>query len=89
MIAISATVTGGVQGVGFRWSARHEALRLGLVGWVRNLPDGSVEVHAEGDPVAIERFLHWLSLGPPAAGVSSVRHIPVEPVGVATFEVAN
>jgi acylphosphatase len=75
--AFSAVVNGRVQGVGFRWSAMDAARRLGVVGWVRNAADGSVEVHAEGDPDALERFRAWLKKGPPAARVDSVsvRHL--------------
>ncbi|MFQ5693588.1 MAG: acylphosphatase [Nitrospinota bacterium] len=60
-------IYGRVQGVGFRWSARREAARRGLSGWVRNRPDGSVEAVAEGDDV--EGFLAWCKKGPPAARV--------------------
>ena len=48
--AFDATVTGRVQGVGFRYCACREADRLGLTGWVRNSDEGDVEVHAEGAP---------------------------------------
>jgi acylphosphatase len=54
-------VTGRVQGVGFRWSTRQRASELGLVGWVRNLPDGGVRIRAEGDREDLERLLQWLS----------------------------
>ncbi|HEX8170588.1 MAG TPA: acylphosphatase, partial [Thermoanaerobaculia bacterium] len=57
-------VRGQVQGVGFRWSARTEARRLGLVGRVRNLPDGAVEAEAQGDDAAVEAFAAWLARGP-------------------------
>lgn len=79
--AFSAVVSGRVQGVGFRWSAMDAARRLGVVGWVRNAADGSVEVHAEGDPDALERFRAWLKKGPPAARVDSVSVRPIPPSG--------
>ncbi len=63
-------VSGRVQGVAFRWNARERALRLGVNGWVRNLPDGRVEVWIEGETVALERMLDWLARGPPGATVT-------------------
>lgn len=89
MNAIRATVLGRVQGVGFRWSTRHEARRLGLRGWVRNLADGSVEVYAEGDPDSIERFLDWLGAGPAPARVDSVHREALEALGAAGFDIVD
>jgi acylphosphatase len=66
------TIRGRVQGVNFRYFARAEAARLGLRGWVRNRPDGDVEVVAEGDPAALAAFAAWCRRGPPAARVESV-----------------
>jgi acylphosphatase len=65
-------VSGRVQGVFFRQSAVHEAQRLGLSGWVRNLPDGRVEGLASGDAAALEKFRAWLQRGPPSANVTAV-----------------
>src|SRR5438270_802011 len=59
-VARRFTVRGAVQGVGFRWAARDEAVKLGLVGSVRNLRDGAVEVEAQGEPDAVDRFAAWL-----------------------------
>ena len=66
-------VTGKVQGVYFRHSARTEAERLHLRGLARNLSDGSVEVVARGSPCAVEVLRQWLHRGPPAARVDSVK----------------
>jgi acylphosphatase len=66
-------VTGKVQGVFFRQSARLEAERLGLRGSARNLADGSVEVWAQGGAAALEALLQWLRRGPPHARVDAVR----------------
>ena len=66
-------VSGRVQGVFFRASTRTEALRLGLSGYARNLPDGRVEVHAEGDAAAIATLEQWLRKGPPMARVDSLQ----------------
>jgi acylphosphatase len=65
-------VSGRVQGVFFRASAREEALRLGLTGHAKNLTDGTVEVVACGDDAALERLERWLNHGPPLARVSRV-----------------
>lgn len=65
-------VAGMVQGVAFRQSAVWEAERLGLSGWVRNLPDGRVEALAEGPRSKVGAFVAWCRRGPPAARVSGV-----------------
>jgi acylphosphatase len=59
-------VSGRVQGVGFRASARQQALALGLNGYARNLADGRVEAFAQGDPEDIESFARWLQRMPAA-----------------------
>jgi acylphosphatase len=65
-------VRGRVQGVGYRASAAYEARRLGLAGWVRNLPDGTVEAAARGDGAAVDAFVAWLAEGPRGARVTGV-----------------
>jgi len=60
----TASVRGHVQGVGFRWWTRSQALELGLRGWAKNLPDGRVEVLAQGDPDAVDRLLALLEEDP-------------------------
>ncbi len=65
-------VSGRVQGVGYRWFARGEATRLGLVGYAANLPDGRVEVLAEGEAPALEAFEMSLGRGPSASRVTGV-----------------
>jgi acylphosphatase len=79
MMAIRALVSGRVQGVFFRQSTRQAARRLGLVGWVRNLADGRVEVWAQGGGEAVEALLEWLWLGPPEALVTGVESQVVAP----------
>lgn len=69
---LDARLDGAVQGVGFRWFARREGLRLGLTGWVANQADGSVGVAAEGARAALEQFVERLSVGPPGASVRDV-----------------
>ena len=66
------TVRGVVQGVGFRMYTQREAKRLGLHGYVRNLPDGSVEIVAEGSADAVARLIAWAKHGPPSAVVDDV-----------------
>lgn len=65
-------VHGRVQGVSFRAYTVDEANRLGVVGWVRNLPDRTVEVMAEGSTRQLQQLLTWLYRGSPAAHVTQV-----------------
>lgn len=73
MKRLHATVTGRVQGVGFRYFVQKAANELGLTGWTRNLPDGSVEVEAEGTAEALESFRQKLWAGPALSRVDDVR----------------
>ncbi len=70
--SLHAIVYGRVQGVNFRHYTEREATRLSLDGWVRNLPDGTVEVEAAGDAASLDAFVSWLHHGPPAARVDRV-----------------
>lgn len=69
---LEATISGVVQGVGFRWFIKRHADRLGLGGWVANQPDGSVGVVAEGEPAALVELVALLREGPPGARVTAV-----------------
>jgi acylphosphatase len=81
-------VSGRVQGVFFREATRQTASRLGLSGWVRNLPDGRVEAVFEGDASAVEQAIRFVREGPPMARVSSVEISDEVPRGDETgFEV--
>lgn len=66
-------VEGAVQGVGFRYFVRRQAMRLGLVGWVRNREDGSVEAEALGNPGQLAEFETQLRSGPGSASVTNLR----------------
>jgi acylphosphatase len=76
MQTLHVSIRGKVQGVGFRWFVREEARRLGLSGWVKNLPTGAVEVAAGGQASSLERLRRALEVGPTGAGVSEVHDIP-------------
>jgi len=65
-------ISGWVQGVFFRANTRDKALRYGVKGWVRNLPDGRVEVICEGEREDIQRLIEWCKKGPPGARVEGV-----------------
>jgi acylphosphatase len=71
-VALKAIVCGRVQGVYFRAFVTRLAIELALTGYVRNLPDGSVQVYAEGDRQQLEELLSNLNQGPPGARVDSV-----------------
>ena len=79
--AAKLMVRGRVQGVWYRASAKDEAVRLALLGWVRNTPDGSVEVFAEGPKDKVEALIRWCQSGPPLAKVSEVEVEWTEPTG--------
>jgi len=72
MPCIHCLVEGRVQGVFYRASTQHEASRLNLVGWVKNCPDGKVELIACGDSNQLQEFKTWLWQGPQYAQVSNV-----------------
>lgn len=86
-IARHVWVGGLVQGVAFRHFTKVKARELGLTGFVRNLPDGRVEVWAEGPRAAVEELVRWLDRGPPSAHVSEKRVEDTEPIGAERFEV--
>ena len=83
--AVDVVVHGRVQGVGFRFRCTEEADRLGVVGWVRNEPDGTVAGHFEGTPDAVRALVDWCRSGPSYADVTSVEDRPAAPTGARTF----
>ncbi len=87
MSARRAVVRGRVQGVGFRFFAERAARELGVHGWVRNLPDGSVETLAEGDEAAVGRYIERLRQGPRLSRVDAVDVLAEPAQGFASFEI--
>lgn len=69
---VRAVVFGIVQRVGFRYAAYDAAHEFGVAGWVRNLPDGTVEIVAQGQPAAVARLVAWAERGPRRAVVERV-----------------
>lgn len=72
MKRVHLVIRGTVQGVFYRATARDTARSLGVTGWVRNRPDGSVEAVVEGEANAVEKMIAWCQKGPPMASVSEV-----------------
>jgi acylphosphatase len=82
-------VKGYVQGVGFRWSAMREAKILGITGFVRNLPDGSVFIEAEGASENLKAFIEWCRKGPDSGLVESVEAEPSSIVNYREFRIEH
>jgi len=81
IVARRYVIVGRVQGVGFRYFTEAAAGREGILGWVRNSADGNVEVVAEGEAAALERFERGLYHGPPGARVERVDVDDTMPTG--------
>lgn len=79
MKAFKATVSGKVQGVWFRGSTRDEANKHNLVGWIKNMPDGSVYLEAEGEEENLKEFEKWLNIGSSNSCVENVEIEWIEP----------
>lgn len=76
--AFRVLITGRVQGVGYRYFAQREAVRAGIHGYVKNLPDGRVEVLAEGEESNLNKFVHTLRTGPGFGYVTDVDIVPLD-----------
>jgi acylphosphatase len=87
LVRMRILVEGRVQGVSFRHYTRLEADRLGVAGWVRNLPDGRVEAVCEGRREAVEELLTWIRHGPDWARVTEVAIHDETPLGEQGFRV--
>ena len=86
-IRTHAIITGRVQGVWYRAKTQEAAERLGVSGWVRNLPDGSVEAVFEGDPQAVATVIEWCWEGPPQAIIENVSTRDEAAEGISGFQV--
>lgn len=82
--AVHIIVRGLVQGVGFRYFVLRRAQPLGLTGWVRNLPNGTVEIHAEGPESRLQQLLDLVASGPSGARVTEVEHFWTTATGAFT-----
>jgi len=80
-------IRGRVQGVGYRYFTQRAALRLGVRGWVRNLQDGDVEVHAEASATVLQSFRAELERGPRFSEVREVMEQPLEPARFSSFHI--
>ena len=89
MKAVQARVVGRVQGVSFRWYTEERARALGVTGWVRNEPDGSVLLHAEGDDEAVDALVSWCHEGPGMARVRDVAVREAAPSGATSFTITG
>lgn len=89
LIARHLLVTGRVQGVFFRAWTAEQARTLGVSGWVRNCPDGSVEAHVEGDHEPVRQLIERMRSGPPGADVINLSVEDAEPIGLHRFEVRH
>ena len=84
---LDITISGRVQGVGFRYSARQKARNLGLMGFVKNTHDGSVYIEVEGEPGNIKEFVYWCNQGPSSARVKTVDTSEANVKNFKTFEI--
>ena len=80
-------VSGDVQGIGYRSFIKEKAFVLGLAGWVKNLPDGRVEVIIEGDPVKVGEMVNFCKVGPKKGVVKEVQELEEKPQGEKGFHV--
>jgi acylphosphatase len=87
VVRVRAVVSGMVQGVFFRQATAEEARRLGIVGWVRNRPDGRVEAVFEGPRDVVDQIVSWCREGTPWSNVEGVEVTAEEPEGLDAFRI--
>jgi acylphosphatase len=84
---IHLLIKGTVQGVGYRASAKEQADRLGLTGWVRNTLEGDVEITTTGDPLPLQQFIQWCHRGPAHAHVIDLLTQPLPETSFPDFSI--
>ena len=89
MKCVHLIVSGRVQGVFFRANVRNKANELGLKGYAKNLPDGNVEVVAEGNENKLEEFIEFIKNGPGIAKVENIKIKHKEPENFISFEIKH
>jgi acylphosphatase len=82
-------ITGHVQGVGFRWNAAREARLRGITGFVRNMPDGSVYIEAEGYKEQLDEFVKWCRQGPGMSEIDMLTTECLPPVNYTEFSIQH
>jgi len=87
MVRMHVAASGGVQGVGFRFTMQAVAERAGATGWVRNRVDGSVEAEVEGSPEAVRIVVEWARRGPRGGWVDELRVEEIPERGSTAFEI--
>ncbi len=87
--AIHIIVHGQVQGVWFRAGTKAKAGELGILGWVKNRPEGTVEIHAEGEKSQLDNFIVWCRTGTPAANVTSIGLTSISFQNFTSFEIRS
>jgi len=88
-ILYKINITGYVQGVGFRWSAAREAWKREITGFVKNMPDGSVYIEAEGTREQLREFASWCRQGPGRGFVDNAEVIEGKPAGYREFRIEH
>jgi len=85
LVRLRIRIHGQVQGIFFRARAQEEAQALGIVGFARNEPDGTVTIECEGPADAVERIRNWCKTGPPGAAVERIETTRLDPIGDSGF----
>ena len=89
MKRVHVYISGQVQGVGFRWYCRDEAIRRRLAGYVKNMTDGRVEAVFEGEPSAVDGMIEWCKTGPDWAKVDGIESWEERPAGDQKFVISR